>query len=128
MQRSMARNFENLLMSSLCFCTSSAKGVSALQGMAYLHANNIVHYDLKSANLLLGYCDRRAVCKVADFGLFKQKCDTYVGNVTSLRGTLPWVAPKIIKTTEYVTERVRLRGPYAAAAFLAHAVPMRVRM
>jgi len=41
--------------------------------MAYLHAKNIVHFDLKSANLLLGYRDRRAICKVADFGLSKQR-------------------------------------------------------
>lgn len=75
--------------------------------MAYLHAKNIVHFDLKSANLLLGYRDRRAICKVADFGLSKQKRDTYVSNVTSQRGTLPWIAPEIIKTPHAVTERVR---------------------
>jgi len=75
--------------------------------MAYLH------FDLKSANLLLGYRDRRAICKVADFGLSKQKRDTYVSNVTSQRGTLPWIAPEIIKTPESVTERVR--GPHRRA-------------
>ncbi len=82
--------------------------------MAYLHAKNIVHFDLKSANLLLGYRDRRAICKVADFGLSKQKRDTYVSNVTSQRGTLPWIAPEIIKTPESVTERVRGWPPRAA--------------
>ena len=82
-------------------------GDARAQGMAYLHAKNIVHFDLKSANLLLGYRDRRAICKVADFGLSKQKRDTYVSNVTSQRGTLPWIAPEIIKTPHAVTERVR---------------------
>ncbi len=77
-----------------------------LQGMEYLHQKRIVHFDLKSANLLLGYRDRRAVCKVADFGLSKQKRDTYVSNVTSQRGTLPWIAPEIIKTPHAVTEKV----------------------
>ena len=33
---------------------------------------SLVHFDLKSANLLLGYRDRRPICKVADFGLSKQ--------------------------------------------------------
>lgn len=39
--------------------------------MEYLHSKSIVHFDLKSGNLLLGYRDRRPVCKVADFGLSK---------------------------------------------------------
>lgn len=77
-----------------------------LQGMEYLHTKRIVHFDLKSANLLLGYKDRRAICKVADFGLSKQKRDTYVSNVSSQRGTLPWIAPEIIKTPHAVTEKV----------------------
>lgn len=77
-----------------------------LQGMEYLHQKNIVHFDLKSANLLLGWRDRRAICKVADFGLSKQKRETYVSNVSSQRGTLPWIAPEIIKSPHAVTEKV----------------------
>ena len=80
--------------------------LALLQGMEYLHTKRIVHFDLKSANLLLGYKDRRAICKVADFGLSKQKRDTYVSNVSSQRGTLPWIAPEIIKTPNAVTEKV----------------------
>jgi serine/threonine protein kinase len=76
------------------------------QGMEYLHGKRIVHFDLKSANLLLGYRERRAICKVADFGLSKQKRETYVSGVSSQRGTLPWIAPEIIKTPHAVTEKV----------------------
>ena len=36
--------------------------------------------------------------QVADFGLSKQRQQTYVTGVTSLRGTLPWTAPEIIRT------------------------------
>ena len=86
------------------------------QGMEYLHQKRIVHFDLKSANLLLGYRDRRAVCKVADFGLSKQKRDTYVSNVTSQRGTLPWIAPEIIKTPHAVTEKVQRRPEHLTSA------------
>jgi serine/threonine protein kinase len=78
--------------------------------MEYLHAKRIVHFDLKSANLLLGYRERRAICKVADFGLSKQKRETYVSGVSSQRGTLPWIAPEIIKTPQSVTEKVRPRA------------------
>ena len=74
--------------------------------MEYLHSKRIVHFDLKSANLLLGYRDRRAICKVADFGLSKQKRETYVSGVSSQRGTLPWIAPEIIKSPHTVNEKV----------------------
>lgn len=80
--------------------------LDAAKGMEYLHAKQIVHFDLKSGNLLLGYRDRRPVCKVADFGLSKQKYETFVSGVTSQRGTLPWTAPEIIRTPDKVTEKV----------------------
>lgn len=80
--------------------------IKALQGMEYLHQKRIVHFDLKSANLLLGWRDRRAICKVADFGLSKQRRETYVSNVSSQRGTLPWIAPEIIKSPHAVNEKV----------------------
>lgn len=44
---------------------------------------------------------------MADFGLSKQKRDTYVSGVTAQRGTLPWLAPEIIKTPDAVNEKVR---------------------
>ena len=80
--------------------------------MEYLHSKNIVHFDLKSANLLLGWRDRRAICKVADFGLSKQKRETFVSNVSSQRGTLPWIAPEIIKNPTTVNEKVSSKIPY----------------
>lgn len=44
--------------------------------------------------------------QVADFGLSKQKQQTYVSGVSSSRGTLPWIAPEIIKSPDAVTEKV----------------------
>ena len=89
---------------------------AGVQGMEYLHSKKIVHFDLKSANLLLGHRDRRTICKVADFGLSKQKMDTYVSGVSSQRGTLPWIAPEIIKSPHAVNELVR---PVVAPSVLA---------
>lgn len=74
--------------------------------MEYLHAKRIVHFDLKTANLLVGFREKTPTCKVADFGLSKQKQQTYVTGVSSLRGTLPWIAPEIIKSPKEVNEKV----------------------
>jgi serine/threonine protein kinase len=48
----------------LCTCIVSSGGLG-VQGMEYLHNKGIVHFDMKSANLLLGHRDRRVICKVA---------------------------------------------------------------
>lgn len=80
--------------------------LDAAKGVEYLHSKRLVHFDLKSGNLLLGYRDRRPVCKVADFGLAREKSQTFVSGVTSQRGTLPWTAPEILRTPHAVTEAV----------------------
>ncbi len=46
--------------------------------MDYLHGKAIVHFDLKSANLLVGFRERQPTCKVCDFGLSKRRQQTYV--------------------------------------------------
>uniref|UniRef100_A0A383V2H6 Protein kinase domain-containing protein n=1 Tax=Tetradesmus obliquus TaxID=3088 RepID=A0A383V2H6_TETOB len=80
--------------------------LDAARGMDYLHSKHIVHFDLKSANLLVGMRDKTPVCKVADMGLSKQKQQTFVTGVATLRGTLPWIAPEIIHTPASVTQAV----------------------
>ncbi|GFH17980.1 putative serine/threonine-protein kinase, partial [Haematococcus lacustris] len=73
--------------------------------MEYLHAKRIVHFDLKAANVLVGWREGAAMAKVADFGLSKQRQQTFVTGVNSLRGTLPWTAPEIIHSPKAVTEK-----------------------
>ncbi|KAL6226206.1 hypothetical protein ACLB2K_000169 [Fragaria x ananassa] len=63
-------------------------------GMEYLHGKNIVHFDLKSDNLLVG-----------DLGLSKVKCQTLISG--GVRGTLPWMAPELLNgSSSLVSEKV----------------------
>ncbi|GIL42271.1 hypothetical protein Vafri_296 [Volvox africanus] len=79
--------------------------LDAARGMEYLHLKRIVHFDLKTANLLVGFREKSPTCKVSDFGLSKQRQQTYVTGVSSLRGTLPWTAPEIIRTPKAVKDK-----------------------
>ncbi|KAJ1703649.1 hypothetical protein LUZ63_003428 [Rhynchospora breviuscula] len=62
------------------------------RGMEYLHAQGVIHRDLKSHNLLLN--DEMRV-KVADFGTscLETQCRSSKGNM----GTYRWMAPEMIK-------------------------------
>ncbi|CAA6663773.1 unnamed protein product [Spirodela intermedia] len=66
------------------------------KGMDYLHQNNIIHRDLKSANLLL---DVDNVVKVADFGVARFKHQG--GIMTAETGTYRWMAPEVINHQAY---------------------------
>ncbi|VFR01388.1 unnamed protein product [Cuscuta campestris] len=75
-------------------------------GMEYLHRKNIVHFDLKSDNLLVNLRDpHRPICKVGDLGLSKVKCQTLISG--GVRGTLPWMAPELLNgSSNLVSEKV----------------------
>ncbi|KXZ49376.1 hypothetical protein GPECTOR_21g602 [Gonium pectorale] len=65
------------------------------QGMFHLHSNNVLHGDLKPANVLLinSRKDRRGyVAKVSDFGLAQFCCKDHISNAPW--GTLVYMAPE----------------------------------
>lgn len=66
------------------------------KGMNYLHQNNIIHRDLKAANLLM---DENEVVKVADFGVARVKAQS--GVMTAETGTYRWMAPEVIEHRPY---------------------------
>ena len=69
-------------------------------GMLYLHAQGIMHRDLKSANVLL---DATGVAKVTDFGLAARAPDDTArgGSLTAETGTYRWMAPEVIRHERY---------------------------
>jgi mitogen-activated protein kinase kinase kinase len=71
-----------------------------LQGLEYLHSNNIIHRDIKGANLLV---TDQGIVKLADFG-----CSVKFDGMDSMRqrgkekllGSVPWMAPEAIRFAE----------------------------
>ncbi|XP_020606588.1 mitogen-activated protein kinase kinase kinase 2-like isoform X3 [Orbicella faveolata] len=64
-----------------------------LQGIKFLHSQNVIHRDIKGSNVLL---DGEGNVKLADFGLSKmiQKVGSKT-NLVSYCGTPYWMAPEI---------------------------------
>ena len=64
-----------------------------MEGLEYLHVNNVVHRDIKCANILIG---KNGICKLTDFGGAKMVKEE-VSVLTTMQGTPNWMAPEIIK-------------------------------
>lgn len=65
------------------------------KGINYLHCLDppIVHWDLKSPNLLV---DKNWTVKVCDFGLSRFKANSFISS-KSVAGTPEWMAPEFLR-------------------------------
>lgn len=73
-----------------------------LIGLAYLHKRNIIHRDIKGANILI---DIKGGVKITDFGISKKlsPLNKQQNKRASLQGSVYWMAPEVVKqvvTTE----------------------------
>ena len=75
-----------------------------LEGLSYLHSKDIIHRDIKGANVLV---DNKGNIKISDFGISKRVEVSNLGNPTkhnnrtSLQGSVFWMAPEVVKQTSY---------------------------
>ncbi|KAG4999580.1 hypothetical protein AAZX31_08G075900 [Glycine max] len=73
-----------------------------LCGLKYLHDHNVVHRDIKCANILVNV---RGQVKLADFGLAKA---TKFNDIKSSKGSPYWMAPEVVN--------LKNQGGYGLAA------------
>ncbi|ORY26892.1 hypothetical protein BCR39DRAFT_539983 [Naematelia encephala] len=73
-----------------------------LTGLNYLHDREIIHRDIKGANILV---DNKGGIKISDFGISKKVESNLMAGIKanrpSLQGSVFWMAPEIVKQTSY---------------------------
>ncbi|EEP79507.1 hypothetical protein UREG_04353 [Uncinocarpus reesii 1704] len=77
-----------------------------LSGLSYLHSRDIIHRDIKGANVLV---DNKGQIKISDFGISKRvEASTMLGasgsghlHRPSLQGSVYWMAPEVVRQTAH---------------------------
>ncbi|KAH6789076.1 hypothetical protein C2S51_004082 [Perilla frutescens var. frutescens] len=96
-----------------------------LHGLKYLHDKNVIHRDIKCANILV---HTNGLVKLADFGLAKA---AKLNDVKSCKGTAFWMAPEVVRSKGYglaadiwslgctVLEMLTRRFPYFGLEYMS---------
>ncbi|CCL99641.1 uncharacterized protein FIBRA_01661 [Fibroporia radiculosa] len=83
--------------------------VNIVDGLSYLHSQNVIHGDLKSANILV---DNSGLACLADFGLSTVIYNADTVNITSKTtrkaGTTRWTAPELLDPERFGLEHAFL--------------------
>lgn len=79
-----------------------------LRGLAFLHTRNIVHRDIKGANILV---DNKGGVKISDFGISKKvesgllfAGPTGGKSRPAIQGSVYWMAPEVVKQTAFTAK------------------------
>ena len=72
-----------------------------LEGLKYMHSKNIIHRDIKSANILV---DSNNDIKISDFGI--SRIEDLTQKRASMKGTAYWMAPEIARGVSGCTTKV----------------------
>ncbi|KAE8232791.1 hypothetical protein CF326_g2178 [Tilletia indica] len=72
-----------------------------LLGLQFLHGREIIHSDIKGANILV---DTKGQIKISDFGISKKDAEVIASSSkapkkTALQGSVFWMAPEAVKQT-----------------------------
>ncbi|KAK7438607.1 hypothetical protein VKT23_017941 [Stygiomarasmius scandens] len=84
------------------------------QGLAYLHSRNIIHGDLRGANILIN--DNWQAC-LTDFGLTVFDDITPVSFTSRREGSARWMAPELFVPESFGLDRFRLTTKTDVYAF-----------
>src|SRR5690349_11879599 len=77
--------------------------LQAGHGIGHLHANRIMHRDVRAVNFLVASRDPLRVC-ATDFGLSHAMADVRGKDYVqySVKGPTAWLAPELLKSTKQV--------------------------
>jgi serine/threonine protein kinase len=76
-----------------------------LHGLAYLHANHLIHRDLKPNNILIKSTPIGPVAKITDFGISKAVNSASTTKSSELLGTIEFMAPEQFNVNKYGINR-----------------------
>ncbi|EQC40109.1 TKL protein kinase [Saprolegnia diclina VS20] len=91
--------------------------LDVVNGLIYLHANAIIHRDLKSRNVLL---TQHARGKLIDFGVSREAIEA---TMTQGIGTYRWTAPEVLRGKRYTVAADMYSFGIMLSEFATHQVP-----
>ena len=86
-----------------------------LEGLNYLHSNNIIHFDIKPENIFIINKGKEPYVKILDFGLSEIK--KHNNQNISAKGTLSYIAPEFFLDPTKISAKIDL---YSLGITLIH--------